>query len=121
MNTTRIGNLGEDMACDYLISKGYKIVDRNYKCKISEIDIIAYDSSGVLCFCEVKTRRNSEFGYGYESVNSAKIHQLHKGALSYISKRKLDCPVRFDVLEIYGRATAFGFVTDSINHIEDAF
>ena len=121
MNTTRIGNLGEDKACEYLISKGYRIVERNYKCKIAEIDIIAYDSSGVLCFCEVKTRRNSDFGYGYEAVNNVKIHQLHKGAQSYIRAENLDCPVRFDVLEIYGSVTALGFVTDSINHIEDAF
>ena len=121
MNTTLIGNLGEDAACAYLIKQGYRIVERNYKCKIAEIDIVAYDSRGVLCFCEVKTRRNSNFGYAYEAVNSAKIHQLKKGAQSYVYMKKLGCPMRFDVIEVYGRVTAAGFVTHSINHIEDAF
>ena len=121
MNTTLIGNLGEDAACDYLIGRGYKIIERNYKCKIAEIDIIAYDNRGVLCFCEVKTRRDSNFGYGYEAVNSAKIHQLKKGAQSYVRSKKLDCVMRFDVIEVYGRVTSAGFVTDNINHIEDAF
>lgn len=121
MNTTLIGNLGEDAACRYLADKGYRIIARNYKCRIAEIDIIAYDSRGVLCFCEVKTRRNSNFGYAYEAVNSAKIHQLIKGAQSYVNINKLDCPMRFDVIEVYGKVTCAGFVTDSINHIEDAF
>ncbi len=121
MNTTLIGNLGENAACAYLIEHGYRIEERNYKCKIAEIDIIAYDTRGVLCFCEVKTRRNSNFGYAYEAVNSAKIHQLKKGALSYIHSKRLDCPMRFDVIEVYGRVTYAGFVTDRINHIEDAF
>ena len=121
MNTTFIGNLGEDSAYRYLVDKGYRIVERNYKCRIAEIDIIAYDDRGVLCFCEVKTRKNSDFGYAYEAVNSAKIHQLTKGAQSYILSNKLDCVMRFDVIEVYGRVTSGGFVTESINHIEDAF
>ena len=121
MNTTLIGNMGECAACEYLVKKGYTIVERNYKCKIAEIDIIAYDGNGVLCFCEVKTRRNSKFGYAYEAVNAAKIHQMQLGAQSYIHAKKLDSPMRFDVIEVYGSVTAMGFVTDTINHISDAF
>ncbi|MBQ7901354.1 MAG: YraN family protein, partial [Clostridia bacterium] len=109
MNTTLIGGMGEEAACRYLVSKGYRIVERNYKCKIAEIDIVAYDSNGVLCFCEVKTRRNSNFGYAYEAVNKAKIRQIQKGAVSYVKAKKVNCPMRCDVIEVYGEARSGGF------------
>ncbi len=121
MNTTTIGNFGEAAACEYLAKKGYKIVQRNYKCKIAEIDIIAYDKNGVLCFCEVKTRKNSNYGYAYEAVNHDKMHQIQKGAMSYINAHNIDTEMRFDVIEVYGDYLQGAFRIQSINHFEDAF
>lgn len=121
MNTTSVGNSGETAACEYLIQKGYKITERNYKCKIAEIDIIAYDKDGVLCFCEVKTRKNSKYGYAYESVNHNKIKQLQKGALCYINTYNIDTEMRFDVIEVYGENINGTFSVRHINHFENAF
>ncbi len=121
MNTTGIGNYGETAACEFLKNKGYTIVERNFKCKIAEIDIIAYDGDGVLCFCEVKTRKNSNYGYAYEAVNHDKMLQMQKGALSYIKAHNTDTEMRFDVIEVYGDITGGTFCVQSINHFENAF
>ena len=121
MNTTTIGNFGETAACEYLKAKGYKIINRNYKCKIAEIDIIAYDNNGVLCFCEVKTRKNSNYGYAYEAVNRDKMLQMQKGAMSYIKTHNVKCEMRFDVIEVYGDYVQGAFGVETINHFEDAF
>lgn len=121
MNTTGIGNYGETAACEYLQSKGYKIIERNYNCKIAEIDIIAYDSNDVVCFVEVKTRKSSQFGYAYQAVTKEKINRMRKGAVSYIVSKDIKNEVRFDVIEVYGSLIGDVFVTDSINHFENAF
>lgn len=121
MNTTGIGNHGETAACKYLLDKGYKIIERNYNCKIAEIDIVAYDSNDVVCFVEVKTRKSSQFGYAFEAITNEKINQLKKGALCYIKAHRIKCEVRFDVIEVYGNLLGGEFVVDSINHIENAF
>ena len=121
MNTTGIGNYGETAACEYLQSKGYKIIERNYNCKIAEIDIIAYDSNDVVCFVEVKTRKNSQFGYAYQAVTKDKINQMKKGAMCFIKATGLKNEVRFDVVEVYGNLVGDEFVADSINHFENAF
>ena len=102
MTSSRIelGAKGEKLAIRYLKNRGYRIVQRNYRCKLGEIDIIA--EHGVdLVFIEVKTRSDSSYGSAVESVTPYKQKQLAKVALEYISKR--DChnrPVRFDVVGI---------------------
>ena len=121
MNTTSVGNYGEDAACEYLINNGYKIVKRNYKCKLAEIDIVAYDSNKVLCFIEVKTRKNNYYGNAYEAVNSDKIKHIKKGAICFVREYKINCEMRFDVIEIYGRLKDGEFLVDEMNHFEDAF
>ena len=65
MNNIEKGKLGENISVDYLIKNGYKILERNYRNKIGEIDIIAlYD--GILVFIEVKSRSNINYGYAFE-------------------------------------------------------
>ena len=121
MNTTGIGHYGELAACRYLCDKGYNIVDRNYKCVIAEIDIVAYNSNGVLCFCEVKTRKSKQYGCAYEAVNADKMHQLRKGAISFVTHHGLDCEMQIDVIEVYGDFLNGKFEVFQIEHYENVF
>ena len=75
-----VGNLGEYLACQYLKKLGYKILDRNYRIRGGEIDIVAQDRD-YLVFIEVKTRNSSEYGLPSESITPWKIKALLKTAL----------------------------------------
>lgn len=121
MNTVTIGNFGEDAAVRYLEKNGYRIIERNYKPKIAEIDIIAYNKEGVLCFVEVKTRKTSLFGYACEAVDFKKQKKITQGALSYIRSHNIDREIRFDVIEVYGKVIGDSFSVSDINHIKNAF
>lgn len=70
-----IAREGEDIACDYLKKKGYKIIERNFRKKYQEIDIIATRDS-TLVFVEVKTRRSNSFGSPFESIAPWKVKHL---------------------------------------------
>lgn len=95
-----IGKMGEDVAVNFLKRKGYKIIQRNYKNKLGEIDIIAKDSSA-LCFIEVKTRTNLKFGYPQEAITAAKQKKINKVALSYLKQYNLlNIPARFDIVSV---------------------
>jgi len=94
------GRLGEDAAATFLTKEGYKIVERNFRCPLGEIDIVAVDK-GVLVFVEVKTRSSNKFGLPEEAVNRRKQHQMAKTAQFYISRKKLfNSPARFDVVAV---------------------
>ncbi len=110
-----IGSEGEDLAVNFLKDKGYKIISRNYKTPIGEIDVVAKDGE-TLVFVEVKTRTTDSFGYPFEAVNSKKRHKLKNLALLYLKKHKKDCAVRFDVMSIHMNNDK-----KEIEHIEDAF
>ncbi len=107
-----LGRVGEKKAEDFLKSKGYKILERNYKTHIGELDIIAEDK-GVIVFIEVKLRSNYDYGSGAEAVNAKKQEKYFKVATEYlIRNNKMDEPCRFDVVEIEN---------GQINLIIDAF
>ena len=94
------GQIGEEIAKNYLKEQGYKLIKTNFKNKIGEIDIIAYDKD-ILAFIEVKYRKNSQFGLPREAVNAVKQRKIRLVASAYINKYKLfDKQCRFDVLEI---------------------
>lgn len=114
------GKYGEYYAAKYLNDHGYKILQRNYKCRIAEIDIIALDGN-TLCFIEVKTRKDKLHGFGTEFVNNAKIEKLVLGARSYIAANRVTNDIRFDVVEVYGRVMPSGFALEEINVIKNAF
>lgn len=106
------GNIGEELATNLLKKKKYKILERNYKNKIGEIDIIA-EKDGVIVFVEVKERATLAFGRPIEAVDERKQNKIRRTAELYLmSKRKNWADVRFDVVEILG---------DEINQIENAF
>ena len=114
------GKFGEMYAAKHLEQNGYRIICRNYKTKIAEIDIIA-ENDGCLCFVEVKTRKNKEFGSGGEWVNGSKQHKMVLGAESYIVSHPQYSRFRFDVVEVYGEMMPGGFAVSEINVIKNAF
>lgn len=85
-NTTAVGNKGEDAVCEYLCSKGHKIVARNFKTKFCEIDIVSL-CDGVLYFTEVKTRRNADFGGGLNAVDARKLDKMKFAAEVFLKAR----------------------------------
>lgn len=85
MSTKQTGNLGEDIACQYLKKHGYKILERNFRIRGGEIDIVCKDGE-YLAFVEVKTRYSHEYGLPIESMTSWKIKALLKTALFYVRK-----------------------------------
>ena len=100
-NKTEAGRLGEVLAAEYLEKQGYTIVERNYKNRIGEIDIIAYDRD-VLCFVEVKTRFDDEYGSPFEAVTLSKQIKISKTARWYLAHKSFDDQeARFDVVGIW--------------------
>lgn len=95
-----IGDYGEHLAESYLMKLGYKILDKNYRCKLGEIDLIGKDGD-YITFIEVKTRRTTCFGMPCEAVNLHKQNKIFRTAEIYILKNKLNkYNFRFDVVEI---------------------
>ncbi|MGB9679012.1 MAG: YraN family protein [Thermoanaerobacteraceae bacterium] len=120
MNNKILGNLGENIASEYLKNSGYKIIKKNFKCKIGEIDIIA-KYKNTIYFIEVKTRTSIKYGVPAESVNFYKQARIIKVAQFYLSQNPIfdNLPIGFDVIEIYINKNNYEFI--KINHIKDAF
>lgn len=118
VNNKELGNLGESIACEYLIEQGYHIIQRNYSCKVGELDIIASERD-TLVFAEVKTRSSDKFGLPSEAVSYSKQKKIAKTALSYIAYKKLfQYMCRFDVIEV---TVDEAQGTHEVNLIKDAF
>jgi len=111
-----LGELGEQMAVNILLKKGYKIIERNWRYLKAEIDIIAQKNPKTLVIVEVKTRSNSFIGNPEEFVTAKKIKLLVKAANEYVISRKLDVEVRFDIIAIVKNSKY-----EKIEHLEDAF
>lgn len=95
-----LGSLGEEAAVGLLKENGYKILSRNYKDSLGEIDIVARDKD-TFCFVEVKTRNSLSFGLPQEAVSRAKQRQISKAALGFLKKNNLlDKKARFDVVSV---------------------
>ena len=113
MNKRQLGTDYEILACKYLEDKGYKIIERNYRCYKGEIDIIAKDGDYIV-FVEVKYRTKNSFGYSAEAVNVHKQQIIYKVAQNYLCRyyKNIEPPCRFDVIAIDDM---------NINHIFNAF
>jgi putative endonuclease len=111
-----LGKKGEEVALRFLKKKGYRIIEKNYVCKMGEMDIIAREKD-TLAFIEVKTRTSMRFGPPQLAVNPSKQRQLSKVALNYLNEKRLnDVKARFDVVAIL-----LGPVNEEIDLIKDAF
>ncbi len=95
-----LGALSEEKATEFLKANGYRILARNYKTKLGEVDIIAQDKE-TICFVEVKCRRSGRFGLAQEAVSRQKQRQIAKAALIFLKEKKfLDKKARFDVVSL---------------------
>ena len=93
--------MGEDLAGIYLRNNGYRMIERNFKAKQGEIDILARDTNEIV-FIEVKTRTNIHYGRPAEAVDLKKQKHIIKAVEYYLYVRKLEEEfVRIDIIEIY--------------------
>lgn len=114
----KLGSIGEQLAANYIKDKGYYILDRNYRTKLGELDIIA-KKDNIIAFIEVKTRTSNAFGVPSEAVNYKKQKTIQKLSQQYILYKKLDnnyWVYRFDVIEVKIIDKKY-----KIHHIENAF
>jgi putative endonuclease len=95
-----LGLFGEDEAAKFLKRNGYKIIERNYKCRYGEIDIIARQKD-TWCFIEVKTIQKAASESPFETIDKKKMEHIENSAACYVSKNKLGREkVRFDAIGI---------------------
>ena len=114
-----LGDWGEEKAALYLRLRGYRIVERNFRCRQGEIDIIARKGE-IVAFVEVKQRKNAEHGEAREFVTCAKQRRILVSAEYWLAKTGCELQPRFDVIEIYapmGTET----LRPAIRHLENAF
>lgn len=114
MNKRETGATYENVAKDYLINKGYRILEMNHRNKCGEIDIIA-EIDDCLVFCEVKYRSTSDYGDPLEAVDYRKQQKIYKAAMYYCTIKGIyfNKNIRFDVIGIYKNM--------QIQHIVNAF
>ena len=113
------GDFGENAAAAYLKNRGLSILDRNYRIRNAEIDIIAKDGNAI-AFIEVKTRKTLRKGLPAESVNYAKQKKIISAAMYYIRDNSLNnVRLRFDVIEVFLQNNSNDFF--KFNLIENAF
>jgi putative endonuclease len=116
----RLGRHGERLATEHLVRLGYDIVERNYRTRWGELDIVAFDGT-TLAFCEVKTRRLSTRSGPFDSLRPAQRHRLRKMAGAWLSnhpRRPHPDLIRFDAIGVTIDATG---KLVSLEHLEGAF
>ena len=95
-----LGRWGEEQAAEFLRGQGYRILASNWRCRLGELDLVARDGK-TLCFVEVKLRRDDRYGRAAEYVDIRKQRKLLAAAKVYLLQHPQDCPMRFDVVEVY--------------------
>lgn len=96
----QFGKSGEEIALGLLKKNGYKILARNYRTRLGEIDIVGCDKD-TICFIEVKSRHSDKFGFPQEAVLKSKQRQISKAALMFLKEKNLlDRKARFDVVSV---------------------
>lgn len=111
----RTGMIGELKAAKYLRNKGYDIYAANYRTKSGEIDLIA-EKDGLICFVEVKTRRDGGYFSPAEAVDHKKEENVKSTAAAYLAATKLKSKFRFDIIEVILCEKQY-----KIRHLENAF
>lgn len=112
------GNIGEALSVNFFLKKGYKILEKNFSCKLGEIDLIVEDICGTIIFVEVKLRLSTAFGFPREAITKDKIKHLKNTAAVYLKSKKLldKVSTRFDCIEIIGSKEDY-----TLEHLEDIF
>ncbi len=109
-----IGAEGEQLAVNFLINNGFEILDRNYRYKRAEVDIICRKED-FLVFVEVKFRKNNAFGEPEDFVNERKIELIQMASENYVDAINWNGNIRFDIISITKKSIP------EIEHLEDAF
>lgn len=117
MKTRERGNRGEAEVARYLRKKGYTLLASQWRCRFGELDLVAKDRKGTICFVEVKLRSSGSIALPREFVDQRKQERLRRTAAAYLSVHELDAPARFDVAEVYEENNG----TLRVEYLEDAF
>ncbi len=115
------GDRGEEAVAVWLERRGCTVLERQWRCRWGELDLVARTPEGVLCFVEVKTRAVRGFARAREAVTGRKRERLRMAARCYLARKRHseEDQCRFDVAEVYPGER--GFATPQICYIEDAF
>ena len=116
INTKELGKLGEDKAVEFLILNGYKILERNWRFRKAELDIIC-QKDNILVFVEVKARSYNFFGAPEESISVYKENLIIDAASQYMVLHNYEWEIRFDIISILFEKNK----APLIYHYEDAF
>jgi putative endonuclease len=106
LRTRQLGNLGEQYAAAWLEAQGWHVIDRNWHCRLGELDIVARNESNQIVFVEVKTRRTLRYGTPQEAVTHAKQINLRHAAVQWLAEPEHHLPhsgIRFDVVTVVVR------------------
>ncbi len=115
--TDAVGRYGERVAARYLQSMGLTLLDRNWRCREGEIDIVARED-GLVVICEVKTRRGLDFGPPAEAVTPAKARRLRTLGLRWLAEQGHPyTPLRFDVVSVVAKPRGAA----AVEHLRGAF
>lgn len=112
-----VGAYGERVAVRWLEDEGYVVLDRNWRCRAGELDVVAL-RAGVVVFVEVKCRRSTTFGPPLLAITPRKVERLRATASAWLASRELgEVPVRFDVMAVTRPRTGAA----EVEHVEGAF
>ena len=122
LTTREQGQYTENLACEFLQQYGLKLIERNYHCRMGEIDLIMRDDSH-LVFIEVRYRRANNFGSAAESITQNKQAKLIKTASAYLQQhaKLAKYPARFDVVSMTGPIDTGNISDIDVNWIKNAF
>jgi putative endonuclease len=97
----RTGAFGEEVTAQYVIARGDEVLDRNWRIREGEIDLVSLGSDGLFHFIEVKTRSSLAFGHPFEAINREKAHRMQRLALGWLATHGcLGCEYTIDVVAI---------------------
>ena len=111
------GDRGEAEVARYLRKKGYTLLASQWRCRFGELDLVARNKRGTVCFVEVKLRSAGAIGLPREFVDARKQERLRTTASAYLSSHDLDAPARFDVAEVYAENDG----SLRVEYLENAF
>tara|TARA_R100000935_G_scaffold13736_4_gene27514 strand:- start:89941 stop:90303 length:363 start_codon:yes stop_codon:yes gene_type:complete len=111
-----LGELGEELATQFLLREGYTILERNWTFQKAELDIVAQKEEDTIVFVEVKTRNSAFFGDPQSFVTAAKIKLLVKAANEYLISNELPQEARFDIIAVLKNSKE-----EHLEHFENAF
>ena len=114
MNTRKTGNFYENVACEYLQAQGMEIVERNFRCRLGEIDIVARDKNCIV-FAEVKYRKNDTFGDALWAVGYTKQKKICRCAKVYCMYHPWITEIRYDVIGVTD--TKIEWIQNAFEHI----